>query len=275
VTHPGPAGATATATGGAGAGRRSRLALVAAVFAGLAVLDLALGLLLVGIGVATPFVAFVLFAVGLLEGLIGLVLGLLALFATRGSSGLGGRGLALAAVACGAVITAVGVMASAPGRGLPRINDITTDPNDPPEFVLSPDLPDAPDRDWSYPPEFAAIQRDAYRDIAPIRMLRPPPEAYARVRDAAVALGWEIVAERPEEGRLEARQTSRWFRFVDDIAVRVRPAEDGSANASRIDVRSKSRDGQGDLGVNAARIRALRDYLTTPGGPPAASPDAG
>jgi uncharacterized protein (DUF1499 family) len=241
---------------------------VAAVFAGLAVLDLLLGPLLAGAGIATPMVAFAIFAVGLLEGLIALVLGLLALFFTRPATGLGGRGLALAGALCGALIVGIGFMASAPGRGLPRINDITTDPDDPPAFEASPDLADAPpDRDWSYPEEFAAIQRDGYRDIAPIRMLRPPAEAYARVREAALALGWEIVAERPEEGELEARQTSRLFRFVDDIAIRIRPAEDGAQNASRIDVRSKSRDGQGDLGVNAARIRALRDRLATPGGP--------
>ncbi len=56
---------------------------------------------------------------------------------------------------------------------------------------------------------------------------------------------------------IEATDTSRMFRFVDDIAVRIRP--DGTG--SRVDVRSKSREGKGDLGVNAARIRRLRDAL--------------
>jgi uncharacterized protein (DUF1499 family) len=37
--------------------------------------------------------------------------------------------------------------------------------------------------------------------------------------------------------------------------IRVRPQADGS---SRVDMRSKSRDGQGDMGVNAQRIR---DYI--------------
>jgi uncharacterized protein (DUF1499 family) len=39
--------------------------------------------------------------------------------------------------------------------------------------------------------------------------------------------------------------------------VRVRAAPNGSV----VDVRSKSRDGQGDMGANAARIRAFRDAL--------------
>src|SRR5207249_1400182 len=52
------------------------------------------------------------------------------------------------------------------------------------------------------------------------------------------------------------RGATRLFGFQDDIAIRVRA--DG-AGASRVDVRSKSRDGKGDLGTNAARIRA---YVT-------------
>ena len=60
------------------------------------------------------------------------------------------------------------------------------------------------------------------------------------------------------EGRLEARQESGLFRFVDDVVVRVRPAPGGSV----VDVRSKSRDGRGDMGVNAKRIRAFQKALT-------------
>ncbi|MBW2399988.1 MAG: DUF1499 domain-containing protein, partial [Deltaproteobacteria bacterium] len=44
---------------------------------------------------------------------------------------------------------------------------------------------------------------------------------------------------------------------VDDIVVRVR--RDGAD--SIVDVRSKSRDGRGDMGANAARIRLFRDEL--------------
>ena len=51
--------------------------------------------------------------------------------------------------------------------------------------------------------------------------------------------------------RLEAIATSEWFGFQDDIVVRIRPEGTGS----RIDIRSKSRVGESDLGVNARRIR--------------------
>ena len=43
--------------------------------------------------------------------------------------------------------------------------------------------------------------------------------------------------------------------FTDDIVVRITPAGAGS----RIDLRSSSRNGRSDFGVNAARISA---YLT-------------
>ena len=64
-------------------------------------------------------------------------------------------------------------------------------------------------------------------------------------------MGWELVASDPEGGRIEATDTTFWFGFKDDIVVRVV----AQPNGSRIDVRSVSRAGVGDLGANAARIR--------------------
>ena len=75
-------------------------------------------------------------------------------------------------------------------------------------------------------------------------------------------MGWRIVAAVPADGRLEASDTTRWFGFTDDIVVRVRPAPNGS----RIDVRSASRVGRSDLGVNARRIRAFLAALSAPSG---------
>jgi uncharacterized protein (DUF1499 family) len=69
--------------------------------------------------------------------------------------------------------------------------------------------------------------------------------------------GWAIIASDPEEGRIEASQQSRWFRFTDDIVIRI--AGDGAR--TRIDMRSTSRQGRSDYGVNAARIRAFMGAL--------------
>jgi uncharacterized protein (DUF1499 family) len=61
-----------------------------------------------------------------------------------------------------------------------------------------------------------------------------------------------MVAADSIAGRIEATATTTWFGFKDDVVIRIEPAEQGS----RIDVRSVSRVGRGDVGANAARIRA-------------------
>ena len=78
-------------------------------------------------------------------------------------------------------------------------------------------------------------------------------------------MGWTIVDANAQDGRIEATDTTRWFRFKDDIIIRVRPSQDGSTTAtpaSIIDVRSVSRVGKSDLGTNARRIRNYLKALT-------------
>ena len=87
---------------------------------------------------------------------------------------------------------------------------------------------------------------------------RPPAQVFAEVERAAAELGWDVTRSDPENGAIEAIDVTALFRFVDDIVVRVRPAENGSV----VDLRSKSRDGRGDMGANAARIRAFRDRFS-------------
>ncbi len=65
-------------------------------------------------------------------------------------------------------------------------------------------------------------------------------------------MGWSIVAVVPDEGRIEATDTSFFFGFTDDIVIRVKP----SGMGARIDIRSKSRQRENDAGANAERIRA-------------------
>ena len=80
-----------------------------------------------------------------------------------------------------------------------------------------------------------------------------PVDVFARSLEAAESLGWEIVSASEDEGRIEATATTLWFGFKDDVVIRVRPDNGGS----RVDLRSVSRVGGGDLGANAARIRAF------------------
>jgi len=91
----------------------------------------------------------------------------------------------------------------------------------------------------------------------------PPPRAFASAVDTAKRLGWTIDAADDAAGRIEASDRSRWFGFTDDIVIRVTPSGEGS----RIDVRSASRVGRSDIGVNAARVESYLSALrATPGG---------
>jgi len=164
------------------------------------------------------------------------------------------RGVVLPVVALllGAIAFGVPFNLQQTARSVPRINDITTDMEKPPQYMTAA---------RAYPgEEFARLQRAAYPDIAPVMLPLPPREAFERAVKAAESMGWEVVGRDAAAGTLEAVDTTKWFGFKDDIAVRVSAA----GNGSRIDVRSKSRVGRSDIGTNARRIRAYVERLQLP-----------
>ena len=140
---------------------------------------------------------------------------------------------------------------------VPPIHDITTDPDNPPPFVAVVPLRQGEGiNSVAYEgAKVAEQQRQAYPDVVPLTIGLAPDVAFARALDTAQRMGWTVVALDKAAGRIEASQRSRWMGFTDDIIVRVTPASSGS----RIDLRSSSRYGRSDFGVNAARIS---DYLT-------------
>jgi uncharacterized protein (DUF1499 family) len=148
---------------------------------------------------------------------------------------------------------------------VPPIHDITTDTEHPPQFVsIIPLRKGAPNSYLYDGPHVAALQRTAYPDIAPALLPLKPDQAFDRALDTARKMGWTIVDANAQDGRIEATDTTRWFRFKDDIIIRVTPAHDGSSAAtptSVIDVRSVSRVGKSDLGTNARRIRNYLQVL--------------
>jgi uncharacterized protein (DUF1499 family) len=140
------------------------------------------------------------------------------------------------------------------GSRVPAIHDITTDTIQPPPFLAILPLRAGALNPVDYGgPAVAATQQQAYPDIGPLLLDVAPGRAFDRALAAAKAKGWEIVASDPAGGRIEATDTTFWFGFKDDIVVRVTPLPTGS----RVDARSLSRVGGGDLGANAARIRTF------------------
>lgn len=170
----------------------------------------------------------------------------------RPGSGRGGLALALAGLALGGALAGwTGILARQAARA-PRIHDITTDLDNPPDFSAVAVLRAPTDNPLTHGgPAVAEQQRRFYPDIAPLMVDAPPGEVFRAAVTAARRLGWTLVAEDEGAGRIEAFDRTRWYGFVDDVVVRVAPAGAGS----RIDVRSASRLGKSDIGANARRIR--------------------
>jgi uncharacterized protein (DUF1499 family) len=234
---------------------RSRLGRVSTWLGRLSVLAVLIGPALAHFEVVKPIAGFGVFAAGILLSLLCLVLGLIAVaIGPSGTRGATGGGMLPAAIVLLAVFVASGA-----GQNYPRINDITTNTVNPPVFVHALTLPENVGRDMSYPGEtFANQQRAGYGEIAGLSMASPPDESFKRV--AAVARsteGWVITREDPAARAVEGYETSRLFRFKDDFIIEVRPADGHSV----VEMRSKSRNGQGDVGANAKRIRTFLGRL--------------
>jgi len=144
-----------------------------------------------------------------------------------------------------------------PVRAAP-INDITTDTANPPAFLVLDDTRAGARTSLVYAgAEVADVQATAYPDIAPLETDLDADAAFARALEVADAMGWEIIAADAENHRFEATARTSVFYFADDVVVVVSEQEAGS----RVDMRSVSRVGRSDQGVNAARIRAFQQQF--------------
>lgn len=148
---------------------------------------------------------------------------------------------------------------------VPAIHDISTDLADPPAFrtlsLRADNLDDVPGMDdenmkgMTPQQRWVVIHQKKYGDIRSVRINEPVPSVIAKAERLAEARGWDVAVSLPEEGRLEATETSALFRFKDDIVLRVKPTDTGEG--SIVDMRSVSRVGVSDLGVNAKRVRSF------------------
>lgn len=161
---------------------------------------------------------------------------------------------------------------------LPFIHDVTTDTQDPPIFGLvvmaeraalegvntvdyaGKRAPTAA-RDTEGKPVMklvSALQTQAYPAIRTLVLNEAPEVAFGRAEQAARDMGWAIKETDAASGRIDATDTTFWYGFKDDVAIRIRPAQ---GDGTRVDVRSISRVGGSDIGANAARIQTFLEKL--------------
>ena len=90
--------------------------------------------------------------------------------------------------------------------------------------------------------------------IAPLVLAVPPAKAWPAIRKAVTAMPRCQIIQATDD-YLHAECRSAIFRFVDDLEVQLRPDEGIAA------VRSASRTGYSDMGVNRKRVESLRTAL--------------
>lgn len=150
------------------------------------------------------------------------------------------------------------------GQSYPPIHDVSTDLIDIPEYVaVMPLRADAPNTTVyggaprMTPERNAQLQQETFPDLVSHFYDESRQIMFGRALNAVDKMGWELVAAVPEEGRIEATATTFWFRFKDDVVIRMRDEN----NQTKVDARSLSRVGGGDAGTNGKRLRAFFEIL--------------
>lgn len=163
------------------------------------------------------------------------------------------------AAAAGFAAAAIPIAVVINAGGKPPINDISTDTTSPPAFQAIDAALRGPDASpIAYNPAFAPQQARAYPDVHPLDLPLEPGKAFD-VALAACDKDWQIILVDRAAGRIEAVERSLWWGYRDDVVIRLTATPTGS----RVDMRSKSRVGQSDLGANARRISAYLDRAAT------------
>jgi uncharacterized protein (DUF1499 family) len=144
------------------------------------------------------------------------------------------------------------------GRGdYPPIHDITTDTGEPPVFTAAQQQREACANSLEIQPDTITQQRLAYPDLQTTLSDLPIDDAFDRVLQVAQELGWEVYHQDRNAGVIEAVDTTAIMAFQDDVVIRLR----SNASGTLLDLRSVSRVGVGDIGANAARIRAFQQQF--------------
>jgi Protein of unknown function (DUF1499) len=159
-------------------------------------------------------------------------------------------------------------------RGLnsPAIHDATTNPEDPPQFVVlartrRPGM-NSPVYDGSEQINFHGETNTAdymlhtyYRENLTQprgRLMMTKARLFWHAFETVKKMGWTIVDYSEKDGRIEATDKSFWFGQTADIVIRVREA---GALGAILAARSESETGTYDFGSNIARLESFLKTL--------------
>jgi len=168
--------------------RRSRAADWARLCGGVSVPVLVLAALGARIGLIPSNALLAAVIVGFVLGLLAFGIAVYALIDIWNSGADGVRAAAAAIIYALPVLALLGLIATA-AVIYPRLTDVTTDPDDPPEFVAA----NAPGRNFSV--EDIKAQDAAYPDLVTHDYPLPLGQVYAAVRKLILSRGWTLTRD--------------------------------------------------------------------------------
>lgn len=211
--------------------------------------------------ISTPELYWLLAAVGIAALVVLMVAA--AAIARAWAHGELGAGIAVRAALIAALLLAPYLYAGRLVLDHPALDDVATDPVDPPVFVtLAAQRRGTMNRIDAITPDEAARQLAAYPEVTGRRYGAAPDTVTAAIDAVMAELGWRVVARRgpTEESAdvtIEAVARSRIVGFVSDAALRV--VDEGET--TYVDLRVAARYGRHDLGANARRILRFLEML--------------
>lgn len=233
-----------------------RLALFAIAVAGI-------GITLAKLGFVDPLSGLAVFAAALMIACMAALFGF-AGFVVVWRTGKRGAGVALGGLLLAGALLGLPAFLAVQAIRLPMQNDASTDLVDPPDFSRSSAALAARGGhvNGELPQAWREAQRKTWPDLQPIMLDLDIGEAWPLVQATVTALHWRVIERQAPGGRqgnarLEAIDFSLLLGFPDDITIRLRPA----AGQTRVDIRSASRYGRHDFGVNAKRIEKFATEL--------------
>ena len=250
----------------------ARLALIAML---LAAVIAVLAILLVRVGNQPFDVGLEFMAASVALGLIALCLAVIWLAAALKRNRGEGKRAGLAALLGSLVLLYIPLHTVYQGLLAPPVHDVTTDPEDPPQFVALAQRAGGANRlnfeagamiDYRGEHNTVSYMLHEYypgltKPLAPIMVSKNPTgKMFWRCFNTAKRMGWRIVDFNEKEGRIEATAQSFWFGQVSDIVVRVRAA--GTMGA-RFDMRAADETGTRDFGRNLDLIKTYRVALNS------------
>lgn len=199
--------------------------------------------------------AFFAMRIALIVGAVALVLALIQIIFMRKTISWGATGVA---IICASIAVFMPLSMMMKAKSVPPIHDITTDMVNPPKFnAILPLRADAPNPAEYQGDAIAKQQLEAYPELLTKTYPFTSDKVFAAALATIESMELEIVAAEPDEGRIEAVDTTTWFGFKDDVVIRIQP----EGQITLVDARSKSRVGMSDIGKNAERLEEIFDGI--------------